>query len=289
MKPQNLTPFNANDLNKQLSQFKVSQNPVDLKVRTYMGKQKISEYQPGTKHYQLVDFGKMGKEFITQIGSKMKISNSNLSIAGGIQELRLYGDKFKIGKDEYFQQASLLSSTNGLRRFSVFAGLFRLICSNGAYTTVGESILHSARHYKSNEDILKAMQFNFGNLDNAFNGTKEQIERLMGKKVKLTTLKKGLVEKDGDNAQKFLSFMAKLNVSRTDKLDATDIGAKAMKLVQLLGSPSATPKDLLKINPANDMTLDAYKVFQCYTEIFRAQSADIIAKETDKVLIAIGA
>ena len=285
MKPNNLITFDKDSLFKELGQFKVSQNPIDRKVRTWMGKEKISEYQPGTKHYQVVDFGSMGKEFITQIGSKMNITKSNLSIAGGIQELRLFGDDFTIGKDTYTQQATLLSSTNGLRKFAVFAGIFRYICSNGAYSALGESVVYSARHYKSNEHILKAMEFEFGSLDNAFNGTKIQIEKLLNKKVKLTTLKKGLVEKDGDNAQKFLAFVQKLLVSKTDRLDGKDITAQQLKRLELL----KTPKDLLKINPANDMTLDAYKAFQCYTELFRAQSADIIQKETDKVLIAIGA
>ena len=286
MKPANLTPYNKIELLKVLSQFKVSQNPIDRKVRTYMGKQKISEYQPGTKHYQLVDFGKVGKKFLDQIETAMTCKNSNLSISGGIQELRIYGDTVMVGKDEYTEMASIISSTNGMRRFSIFAGLYRLICSNGAYITTKDSIVHTARHYKSNETILKAMEFDFGNIKNAFEGTRKEIEKLVGKKVKLSTLKKALVEKDGENAKKFLSFIAKLNSSRTDKLEVgTDITVKDSEKLNKM----KTPKDLLKINPANDMSLDAYKVFQCYTELFRAATSDIILKETDKVLAALAA
>lgn len=286
MKPNNLIPFDKDQLISELKKFKVSQNPIDRIVRTYMGKDKVAEYKPGTKHYQPVDFGKMAIEYIDQLSTKMKITQMNPNWnQGGIQELRLYGKDVIIGKDTYTEQAALLSSTNGLRKFAIFAGLFRFICSNGAYVSFGQSMVHSARHYKSNEHILKAMEFNFGNLNNAFLGTQKEIEKLLNKKVKLTTLKSGLVEKDGDNAQKFLAFVQKLLVSKTDRLDANDISAQQLKRLESL----KTPKDLKLINPANDMSLDAYKAFQCYTELFRAQSADIIQKETDKVLIAIGA
>jgi len=178
MKANKLTTFSMSDLKKELATFKVSQNPIDRKVRTYIGKQKVAEYQPGTNHYQLVDFGKMGSAFLDQISSKMKISNYNLEM-NGIQELRLYGDRFKIGKDEYFQQATLLSSTNGLRRFSVFAGLFRLICSNGAYTSVGESVLHSARHYKSNEEIHHKELDQIGDTEEARDFDWKGIQKMM--------------------------------------------------------------------------------------------------------------
>ena len=285
MKPQIKFPFDAKAITEQLGQFKVTQNVATRQINTYMGKKRISEWKPGTKQYQVVDFGKVALEFISQISKVMEVNEYNLSIAGGIQELRLYGKEVMVGTDTYTEMASLISSTNGLRRFGIFAGLYRLICSNGAFVTSGDAIIHSARHYKTNSHILKAMDFDFGQLNKAFEGTQKELQKLVGTKVTLNTLKKNLISENGDNATKFLSFIQKLLVSKTDRLAPEELSAQQFKHLNSVKEI----KDIKTITAKKDIELDAYKAFQCYTEIFRAQSADIINKETDKFLFALSA
>ena len=45
-----------------------------------------------------------------------------------------------------------------------------------------------------------------------------------------------------------------------------------------------TPSDKMKFDFRNDFPIDAYKVFNCYLQIFSRQDSYVVKKETEKIL-----
>ncbi len=276
MKRGQVKDFNQKEVNAELGRVKVTKDAIGL-IRTKIDGVVTAKYKP-TKRYAIVDFASVAQAFIAQLAAVMNITSYKVDLYGGIQELRLYGEEFKIGNDVYKTSACLLSSTNGLRNLTVNFGVFRQVCSNGMMVREAGNGF-SVRHLKTNEDVLKAMQFDFGNMQGVFDGITAKIDALQGKNVKLSTIKKGIVGEDGKNKKKFIQFVSKLLNSKTDRIQ--DPTAKQVKSLQ-------SAEALLEATNKFDMKIDAYQAFQCYTEIFRSQDSNEIAKETSRILEIVG-
>jgi hypothetical protein len=274
--------FNSQDLANELANIRVTENPVNGIINTYIGSERTASYKPKSKNYQVVDFATVGEAFADQVGKHLSIKKSKLDLYGGVQELRLYGDDITINGDTYANMACLMSSTDGTRTLRVAFGLIRWICSNGQISQqFGEHF--KARHLKSNEAVIKTLDFDFGNIAQTFDHISNTIEPLAKKNVSLQEIKKSITEGPNGkvvNAKKFLSFAQKLLSSKTDRLTNKEATAQQIKALQ-------SGEALFTTNKKFDMDLNAYKAFQCYTEIFRSQDMGELQKETDRILSVV--
>ena len=272
MKKSKIEKFNLDDIYKRLNKWKaVNENGT---IVTYIGGKETTRWTPKTSNYQLINFKEIAKEFIKQVKDHMVVADYQLRIYGGVQELKLFGEKFDFCGEKYQKMATLLSSTDGTRNMKINFGLFRLICTNGQMAKeAGENF--NARHLGDNERLQEIMKFNFGDIEKAFGETEDAIKRLKDKKINLMTIRDGIIDDKGRNSQKFLAFVQKLISSKTDRLE---------KLTKTQIENLRSGKDLLKKENKFDFELDAYKAFQCYTELFRAHDSGVQAKESVRIL-----
>ncbi len=270
--------FNAQDIINKLGTIRVTENPIKRTVNTYINDVRTASYTPKSKNYQVVDFASVGQQFMDQVGQVLDIKKAKLDLYSGVQELRLMGDDVTINGDTYSNMACIMSSTDGTRTLRVAFGLIRWICSNGLISQqFGENF--KVRHLKSNDQVLKALDFQFGNINQVFDHINGMIEPLATKTVKFSDIRDGIAEttKDGKikNQKKFINFASKLLNSKSDRLKNPT--AQQVKALQ-------SGQALLTTNKKFDMDLNAYQAFQCYTEIFRSQDMGELQKETDRIL-----
>ncbi len=287
MKQSEKKSFDKEKLLQALDSFEVRQMS-DGKVITTIDKKVVKEYSPKTTNYKVVDFKKVGKSFIEQIENNLDIKEMNISMNKRIQEIRLYGPDFTLLGETYNRTASLLNSTDGTRTLRLFAGIFRLICSNGMIVAPKgqEVLMKRLLHLKSNEDLSKVMKFKFGNFEKVFKETEEAIEVLSDRTTSLKEIREGMIQDNLRNATKFINFTNRLLNSKTDRLKGL---TKQQLEILAPQSKCKSPQEfgkLLEIEIHNkfDMELNSYQAFQCYTETFKSDDSSIIQKETDRIL-----
>ncbi len=243
-------------------------------IVTYIGGMESARWTPKTSNYLLINFKDIAKEFVKQVKDHMDITNYELRIYGGVQELKLYGAEYEMFGEVYQKMATLLSSTDGTRNMKVNFGLFRQICTNGMMAKeAGEDF--NARHLNGNERLQEIMKFDFGDIESAFGETETKITELREKNINLMKIRDGIIDEKGRNSQKFLAFVQKLISSKTDRLET--LTPDQMKNLK-------SGSDLLKKNNKFDLEIPAYQAFQCYTELFRAHDSGVMAKESTRLL-----
>ncbi len=275
---------------EKLEKFDITQNQKTRTVKTMYDGAVLTTYTP-SKEYQMIDFKKVGIDFINKMSDYMTIKTYDLIVRKGIQELRLFGEDFNLAGEVYRQQAVLISSTDGTRTLSVMIGLWRQVCSNGMMRKIsGEAF--RVRHLKSNNKVIKTLSNDYGDLDKAFKSLKSQVEKLQKKTITLEEIRTAVVKEDGKGAQKFLAFAAKLYTSKTDRLEYKTVPADYKKVIRRLTDEVGRSRieispEILKMKKL-DIKLNAYQAFQCYTEMVRAWDGAVIETETEKFLELVG-
>ena len=74
---------------------------------------------------------------------------------------------------------------------------------------------------------------------------------------------------------KFDALKNSLRFSKTDKMDT--LTSDQVKLLM-------TPSEDIVLDYTNDFSVDAYKVFNCYIQVFSRQDSYVVKKETEKIL-----
>lgn len=266
--------FNKLNLIKRLNNLEIkTENGV---IATYIRDKKVCEWTPKSPNYVPVNFKDISKSFISKVGEKLELENMELKLYKGIQELKLFGDRFEINGEVYQKMATLLSSTDGTRNLQVRFGLFRQICTNGMLSCK-KGVKFSSRHLSTSEGFNEMLEMNTGieTMVEEIQALEDTLRGSLDQTISLSEIKKGLVTPEGKNAQKYLSFITKLISSKTDRIEnLTTDQIKAMR-----------DKDIMLSEDIKfDLEIPKYKAIQCYTELFRKHDTSIIAKETERIL-----
>jgi len=99
---------------------------------------------------------------------------------------------------------------------------------------------------------------------------------LVGQRVLLSKVREIIVDKDLQiNHRKFDALKNSLRYSPSDKMDA---------LTKDQLNTLCTTSENLIIDHKNDFSIDAYKIFNCYIQVFSRQDSYVVKKETEKIL-----
>jgi hypothetical protein len=246
-------------------------------VTTKDGGKVISVYNP-TEQYEIVQFSDAVAQLLAVVGSIFKPEFYAINIKTGFQELKLRGKEVIINGDVFHELIWLTNSSNGSRRLSVRYGLMRQVCSNGACITL-KGTSFQIKHLVSNNvnEELKAFMKSLPKLD-----VMEQvrvIKSLNAKKIKVKDLITKLhPENKMEITPAFIDLVKKFSSSKTDA-----IGTKKDALITGLNVPI---KDMTK--EILDTPINAYSIFNCYTELFRSADASMVEAQTNKILEVIG-
>jgi len=272
-------PYNRTKIQEKLNKLHVEQ--VGLTVSTSYDDKKLKETQVSNKYYTF-DFPTFAQNIMPEVENYFTPSNYLLRMVGGRQELRLIGEEMKINGDTFYRMLSILNSTDKSRALQMNMGLLRLVCTNGMVAGVpGESVQIKGKHYKAS---LPEKIENFTDGLARFKSITEQqkglISDLLGKQVSYKALANALVRNEADEVvaskvKKLSRLAGKLLASDTDRLQ-TVTDEQRMILMQ--------PEHVLYNKKSADMEIDAYRLLNCYTEIFRSNDSGKIARETNRIL-----
>lgn len=243
-------------------------------IVTRDGGEVVSKFKP-SKIYEIVDFSDAVKGLLAVIGGIFKPEFYNITVKAGYQELKLRGKSHTINGDVFHEMLWLTNSTDGTKRLSVRYGLMRQWCSNGAVMTYKGSSFQ-VKHLTTNrvnEELRKFME-ELPKLD--VSHTIKKLQVLNGKKITVHKLSDALIngvgKKGNDTIWKLLA--AKMGSSKTDR-----IGTKEDALIKGI---NVNFRKMTK--ETKETRLDAWKVFNCYTELWRSLDAGEVERETNKII-----
>ncbi|MEI7594592.1 MAG: DUF932 domain-containing protein [Bacteroidota bacterium] len=240
----------------------------DGKVNTFYADELISQARCSHK-YGVFDFGNIVREILPKVENHINPIDFSLRIQSGVQELKLFADKFEINNSVYQKMLVLSSSSNGASPLLMNIGLFRQVCSNGLMAGVGNNDFKIiTKHFNNTielnsrlltermdlveETIFKQLEF-INKMENEQVSYKKCIDNLMLKPN--TDERKTLF-------QSIKKFGVNLLSSESDKLDLT--------LNEFQINALNNPVGLLRNEEGfEDVIIPKINAYNCYTEVFR--------------------
>jgi hypothetical protein len=102
------------------------------------------------------------------------------------------------------------------------------------------------------------------------------IRSLVGERILLSKVREIIIDKDLKvNHMKFDALKNSLRYSNTDKMNS--LSHEQIKTLM-------TPSEKLILDYHNDFSIEAYKVFNCYLQVFSRQDSYVVKRETEKIL-----
>ena len=151
-------------------------------------------------------------------------------------------------------------------------GLFR--SDNKSYVVGSiKNMSLSKKHLKGVTDAAEqeSQKIDVESFDDQINS----IKSLIGESVMLSKVREIIVDKDLKiNHRKFDALKNMLIRSQTDRISVSDSQIKTL----------STPSETLNFDSSNDFYVDAFKVFNCYIQVFSNQDSAVVKRETEKIL-----
>jgi hypothetical protein len=267
--PQPFLSWNKEELFEKIDDLQIFRQG-DL-IITKFGNTVISTAEVSSK-YEIFDFVSFLKAKIEQIEENFPIHFYKLKIKGGVQELILLSDEVEINSTKFRKSFYILNSTDKSRRLNMNMGLYRTDNKSFFVGTIKNMSL-SKKHLKGVSDSAEkeSQKIDVESFDEQING----IKSLVGERVLLSQVAKIIVDKDLKiNHKKFDALKYCLINSKTDRIVLNDAQLKTL----------STPSEKLVIESQNDFMIDAYKIFNCYIQVFSNQDSYVVKRETEKIL-----
>lgn len=222
--------------------------------------------------YEIFDIRSFMIAKLEQLETNFKISHYRLKLKGGIQELNLLSDSVEINSTPYYKAFFILNSSDKSRRLNMNLGLYR--ADNDSYMVSAIKNMSLCKKHlrgitQQAEDVSQVI--NMETFDEQIAG----IQSLIGERVLLSKVRDILIDKDLKiNHQRFDAFKNQLRWSKTDKASLSKEQINTLM----------TPSERLIFNYQNDFSIEAYKVFNCYLQVFSRQDSYVIKRETERIL-----
>lgn len=271
--------YDFEKIHEDLKQLLIKQN--DNTINTFY-KDRVINTTFVSDAYQVFDFPSFCLNVLPEIDKFFKPEKGSLRINKGIQELRLVGETFFIGKDEFKKQFNIVSSTNKSKALQINVGLFRKVCSNGMFAGVhGKTNGFKVKHFKTSlPEKLDEFLAHLGDFNIIIDGQKEVLHELENKNVSFVEIvnRIGLDEAGNikkTNMGKLKAFGKKLLTSESDKLEQLFNEQK-----YLLNKPQLALTD----NNVLDVVMPKMTAFNCWTEVYKNYDSPTIKKESTRIL-----
>lgn len=275
-------PYNRAKVIDAINKLEVEQ--AGFTVTTSYNDHVLKQAEVSDKYFTF-DFPNFVGNIIPQVENYFTPSNYLLRMIGGRQELRLIGEEMKINGETFYRMLSILNSTDKSRALQMNMGLLRLVCTNGMTIGVpGESMQIKGKHYKASlPDKIEDFSTGLERFRSITLQQKEIISDLLGKKVSYRAIANTLVRNKENEVveskiKKLTRLAGKLLTSDTDRL---------LSITEEQRNLLLKPELVLYSKDSGDLELDAYKVFNCYSEIFRSNDSGKIKRECDRMISII--
>lgn len=223
--------------------------------------------------YEVFDIRAFLKSKIEQLAHNFSMCWYKFVMKRGIQELTILSNDVDINGTKFYKAFFILNSSDKSRRLNMNMGLYR--ADNNSYLVNSiRNMSLSKKHLrgvtKTAEEVSQAIDVE------TFDEQIEGIKSLIGERVMLSKVREIILDKDLKiNHMKFDALKNSLRWSKTDKMDS--LTTEQIKVL-------STPSEKLTINYQNDFSIDAYKVFNCYIQVFSRQDSYVVKRETEKIL-----
>lgn len=245
-----------------------------------LGNQVITKYQNRVVNtsvvsslYEVFDIKSFLLSKINQLEANFDILYYRFALRKGRQELTLLSDSIEINNTPYYKSFFILNSSDKSRRLSMNMGLYR--SDNDSYMVAAiRNMSLSKKHLRG---VTKMAEDASQSIDiETFDEQIDSIRSLIGERVLLSKVKDIILDKDLKvNHNKFDALKNSLRWSKSDRLDA--LNTEQIKTLMI-------PSEKLVIDHHNDFSIDAYKIFNCYLQVFSRQDSYVVKKETEKIL-----
>lgn len=263
-------PYIKKDLFKKIDAIEIFRQG-DQVITKYFGA--VINITNVSKLYEVFDITSFMKSKIELLESNFNIRYYKFIMRRGVQELILLSDEVMINETPYFKSFFILNSSDKSRRLNMNMGLYR--ADNGSYLVNSISNMSLSKKHltgltKKAEEVSVAIDAE------TFDEQIACIQSLVGERVMLSQVRNIIIDKDQKvNHNKFDALKNSLRWSATDKMS----GLTKEQVGVLM-----TPSEKLTIDTSNDFSIDAYKVFNCYMQVFRNQDSYVVKRETEKIL-----
>lgn len=223
--------------------------------------------------YEVFDIRAFMRSKIDQLSANFNITWYKFVMRRGIQELTLLSDSVEINGTTYYKAFFILNSSDKSRRLNMNMGLYR--ADNNSYLVSAiRNMSLSKKHLRgvtqSAEEVSQTIDVE------TFDEQIASIKSLVGERVLLSKVREIILDKDLKvNHMKFDALKNSLRWSKTDKMDS--LSSDQIKTLM-------TPSEKLTLNHTNDFSVDAYKLFNCYIQIFSRQDSYVVKRETEKIM-----
>jgi hypothetical protein len=223
--------------------------------------------------YEVFDIRAFMKAKIDQLAHNFNMCWYKFVMKRGIQELTILSDDVEINGTTYYKAFFILNSSDKSRRLNMNMGLYR--GDNNSYLVSAiRNMSLSKKHLRgvtqSAEEVSQSIDVE------TFDEQIAGIKSLVGERVLLSKVREIILDKDLKvNHMKFDALKNSLRWSKTDKMDS--LSSEQIETLM-------TPSEKLTLDHHNDFSIEAYKVFNCYIQVFSRQDSYVVKRETEKIL-----
>lgn len=260
----NFKPFDKEQVLKYISGIDISMQD-DMVITKYFGVTK--KCTKVSKRYEIFDIRSFMIQKIDEITKNFDISYYRLVVKSGIQYLVLISDAVEINGVNFYKSFYILNSSDKSRSLSLNMGLYQDSSDTYFILSVSNMSLftkHLTGVTEKAESISESIK------GESFDEQIASIQSIVGQKVMLSKVREIIVDEDFQiNHKKFDAFK---NLIRS-----------SLKLTSSQDSFLKTPSEKIVFDSSNDLSIDAFLVFNLYMLIFKNQDAHIVKKETERI------
>jgi hypothetical protein len=259
--------YNKSDLFQKIDALEIFREGSQI-ITKYFGR--VVNNTPVSDKYEVFDIRSFMKSKIELLESNFNISFYNFRMKGGIQELILLSDEVEIAGSNYHKAFFILNSSDKSRRLNMNLGLYQ--ADNGVYLV--NSIKNFSLTTKHLKGITDKAEVASSHIDvETFDEQIKSIQSLVGERVMISQVRNIIIDKDQKvNHNKFDAFKNVLRWNHSKDFTKSQLGVLM------------TPSENLNIESYNDFSIDAFRVFLAYMNVFRNQDSYVVKRETEKIL-----
>ena len=263
-------PYNKSELFEKINAIEIFKSG-DQVITKYFNR--VINTVPVSKRYEIFDIKSFLQNKITQLEANFNITYYKFVMRRGIQELTLLSDSVEINGTNFYKSFFILNSSDKSRCLNMNLGLYRE--DNNSYFV--SSIRNMSLYKKHLTGLTQKAEEVSGTIDiETFDEQIQAIKSLVGERVMLSKVREIILDKDLQvNHRKFDALKNQLIYSSTDKV--RDLNKEQITTLK-------TYSESLKLDAKNDFSIDAYKVFNCYMQVFSRQDSYVVKRETEKIL-----
>jgi len=238
-------------------------------------------------NYGVFDFSGFVSQNLSDFEQLIEPETFSLVIQRGVQQFSILAKEEEVDNEVFRKTLHVFSSSNTYYPLIIAAGYFRQVCSNGLLVPMyGDMSFNiKSRHFYK---VVGSVQEHFSSrlpfLNNQFNSQMKRIIALKNSDISLQEFAHKLNKSGLEDQEPRKIIMSNLKSLGRKFIDSTSDSLETGSLDELqLNGVTDPSKFLTQPNEVRDVTIEKFKVFNCYTEIFRNRNLACIERENKRV------